>query len=122
MLKTANLGTPRIGDHRELKKATESYWKGEISKEALESQAREIRKKNWLTQKEAGIDIKKMRTLEEENRRSPGHGLHGRARHQGARQQVRGNNRRPRDTEGKIADAKVHGGARLRKGACDLRR
>ncbi|HXV18660.1 MAG TPA: 5-methyltetrahydropteroyltriglutamate--homocysteine S-methyltransferase, partial [Candidatus Omnitrophota bacterium] len=57
MLKTAVLGYPRIGENRELKKATEAYWKGEISREALLSAARDIRKKNWLTQKEAGIDI-----------------------------------------------------------------
>lgn len=57
MLKTAVLGYPRIGDDRELKKATEAYWKGEISKEALLRAGREIRKKNWLLQKEAGIDI-----------------------------------------------------------------
>jgi 5-methyltetrahydropteroyltriglutamate--homocysteine methyltransferase len=56
MLKTAVLGYPRIGEKRELKKATEAYWKGEISKAELESAAREIRKKNWLTQKSAGID------------------------------------------------------------------
>ncbi len=57
MLKTATLGYPRIGAGRELKKTTEAYWKGEISKEALEEAGREIRRKNWITQKEAGIDI-----------------------------------------------------------------
>ena len=57
MLRTAVLGYPRIGDHRELKKATEAYWKGEITKEALEAAGSEIRKKNWLTQKESGVDI-----------------------------------------------------------------
>ncbi|MBI4433003.1 MAG: 5-methyltetrahydropteroyltriglutamate--homocysteine S-methyltransferase [Candidatus Omnitrophica bacterium] len=57
MLKTANCGYPRIGESRELKKATESYWKREISKDALIQAGRELRKKNWLTQKEAGIDI-----------------------------------------------------------------
>jgi 5-methyltetrahydropteroyltriglutamate--homocysteine methyltransferase len=57
MLKTAVLGYPRIGDDRELKKATEAYWKGEISQEALLEAGRGIRKKNWLLQKEAGIDV-----------------------------------------------------------------
>ncbi|MBI4353558.1 MAG: 5-methyltetrahydropteroyltriglutamate--homocysteine S-methyltransferase [Candidatus Omnitrophica bacterium] len=57
MLKTAVLGYPRIGEGRELKKATEAYWKGEISREALEETGREIRRKNWLAQKEAGIDF-----------------------------------------------------------------
>ncbi|MBI3251856.1 MAG: 5-methyltetrahydropteroyltriglutamate--homocysteine S-methyltransferase [Candidatus Omnitrophica bacterium] len=57
MLKTANLGYPRIGENRELKKATESYWKGEIPKEALLETGRQIRKKNWLAQKSAGMDF-----------------------------------------------------------------
>jgi len=57
MLKTAVLGYPRIGENRELKKATESYWKGEISREALLEAGREIRKKNWLAQKNASIDL-----------------------------------------------------------------
>jgi arsenate reductase len=56
-VKTASLGYPRIGERRELKKATESYWKKEISKEELERQAGEIRRRTWKTQKEAGIDI-----------------------------------------------------------------
>ncbi|MBI4352399.1 MAG: 5-methyltetrahydropteroyltriglutamate--homocysteine S-methyltransferase, partial [Candidatus Omnitrophica bacterium] len=57
MLKTAVLGYPRIGEGRELKKATEAYWKGGISREVLEETGREIRRKNWLAQKEAGIDF-----------------------------------------------------------------
>ncbi len=57
MLKTASLGFPRIGENRELKKATEGYWKGELSRERLEEAARAIRKANWLTQKSAGIQI-----------------------------------------------------------------
>jgi 5-methyltetrahydropteroyltriglutamate--homocysteine methyltransferase len=57
MLRTAVLGYPRIGEGRELKKATESYWKKEISKEALLDVARQIRKKNWVSQKEAGVDF-----------------------------------------------------------------
>ncbi len=56
MLKTAVLGYPRIGQDRELKKATESYWRGETGEEALRAQARRIRKSNWLTQRAAGID------------------------------------------------------------------
>ncbi|MBI2094831.1 MAG: 5-methyltetrahydropteroyltriglutamate--homocysteine S-methyltransferase [Candidatus Omnitrophica bacterium] len=57
MLKTAILGYPRIGENRELKKALEAYWKGEISGEALERAGAEIRKKNWLAMKAAGIDL-----------------------------------------------------------------
>lgn len=55
MLKTATLGFPRIGENRELKKAVESYWKEAISAEELQKAASEIRKKNWQTQKDAGI-------------------------------------------------------------------
>ncbi len=54
---TQNLGYPRIGANRELKKACESYWKGSISPEELENAGREIRRKNWILQKEAGMDI-----------------------------------------------------------------
>lgn len=31
MVFATNLGYPRIGARRELKKATESYWKGDLS-------------------------------------------------------------------------------------------
>ena len=51
------LGYPRIGEQRELKKATELHWKGEIPRAALESVGREIRKRNWLKQAAAGIDL-----------------------------------------------------------------
>jgi len=55
-IKTKVLGYPRIGQDRQLKKATESYWKGEISLEALKQTGAQIRKDNWLKQKKAGID------------------------------------------------------------------
>ena len=56
MAVSANLGFPRIGAKRELKKAVESFWKGAISLEELQSAAAEIRKINWNLQKEAGIN------------------------------------------------------------------
>ena len=55
-IKTKVLGYPRIGQDRQLKKATESYWKGEITLEALDQTGAQIRKDNWLKQKQAGID------------------------------------------------------------------
>jgi len=55
MLKTASLGFPRIGENRELKKAVESFWKGDISKEDLQKVASNIKAKNWQMQKAAGI-------------------------------------------------------------------
>ena len=57
MAKSANLGFPRIGAFRELKKAVELFWKGEIDEAELQAQAIEIRKANWQTQKVAGLDI-----------------------------------------------------------------
>jgi 5-methyltetrahydropteroyltriglutamate--homocysteine methyltransferase len=57
VLNTHNLGYPRIGEQRELKRATEAYWKGSLSAEALDRAGAEIRAANWLRQKEAGIDL-----------------------------------------------------------------
>ena len=57
MVLATNLGYPRIGARRELKKATESYWKGDLSEAELVNAASEIRKANWSTQKEAGLDM-----------------------------------------------------------------
>ncbi|MBL6664668.1 MAG: 5-methyltetrahydropteroyltriglutamate--homocysteine S-methyltransferase [Rickettsiales bacterium] len=55
MLQTANLGFPRIGANRELKKSVESYWKKNISANELQQCAKDIRKKNWELQQKAGI-------------------------------------------------------------------
>jgi 5-methyltetrahydropteroyltriglutamate--homocysteine methyltransferase len=55
MATTANLGLPRIGAQRELKKALESYWKGDSSVEALENTAKAIRSENWKRQHAANI-------------------------------------------------------------------
>jgi len=54
---TTNLGYPRIGSKRELKKACESYWAGNISETDLHLVASQLRKTNWLCQQEAGIDL-----------------------------------------------------------------
>lgn len=54
---THNLGFPRIGARRELKRATEAFWNGGISLEELTRTGAELRKTNWLIQKEAGIDL-----------------------------------------------------------------
>lgn len=51
------LGYPRIGEQRELKKATELYWKGEIPLMALEALGKDLRKRNWKKQAAAGIDL-----------------------------------------------------------------
>lgn len=57
MIQTANLGFPRIGIKRELKKATEAYWKGEIDYAALRAAGAELRARHWTLQKEAGIAV-----------------------------------------------------------------
>lgn len=49
------VGFPRIGEHRELKKATERYWKGEISQTELLESAREQCIKQWQLQKAHGL-------------------------------------------------------------------
>ncbi len=56
-MQTHNLGYPRIGSQRELKKASEQYWSGKIGAIQLQQTAKEIRQHNWKLQKDAGIDI-----------------------------------------------------------------
>ena len=56
-MKTNNLGYPRIGSNRELKKANELYWAGKISAENLLATGAAIRKQNWQLQAENGIDL-----------------------------------------------------------------
>lgn len=43
---THNLGYPRIGEQRELKKATEAYWKGNLSLDELLATAKTLRETN----------------------------------------------------------------------------
>lgn len=57
MLITNNLGYPRVGPFRELKKANEAYWAKKISADELLQIAKEIREANWKTQKNTGIDL-----------------------------------------------------------------
>jgi len=56
-MKTNNLGYPRIGSNRELKKASELYWAGKISVNELIDTGKEIRLNNWKLQTKAGIDL-----------------------------------------------------------------
>ncbi|HVZ28191.1 MAG TPA: hypothetical protein VG798_05995, partial [Rhizomicrobium sp.] len=51
----SNLGFPRIGSHRELKSALESYWAGSSSAEELAKTAASLRARHWLLQQKAGI-------------------------------------------------------------------
>jgi 5-methyltetrahydropteroyltriglutamate--homocysteine methyltransferase len=56
-MKSSVIGFPRIGRDRELKFASEKFFRGEISEDSLSETAREIRKSNIVTQKNAGIDL-----------------------------------------------------------------
>ncbi|MDE1170815.1 MAG: 5-methyltetrahydropteroyltriglutamate--homocysteine S-methyltransferase [Verrucomicrobium sp.] len=50
------LGYPRIGEKRELKTASEAFWKGKISEAELQQTAERLRAAHWHAQKQAGID------------------------------------------------------------------
>ncbi|MCQ4259210.1 5-methyltetrahydropteroyltriglutamate--homocysteine S-methyltransferase [Stutzerimonas stutzeri] len=52
-----SLGFPRIGADRELKKALEDYWKGELSEAGLREVGRNLRAAHWQLQAEAGIEL-----------------------------------------------------------------
>ncbi len=52
-----SLGFPRIGADRELKKALEAHWKGELDEAGLQAVGRELRAAHWQVQKDAGIDL-----------------------------------------------------------------
>lgn len=56
MVLATNLGFPRIGAQRELKRAVEAYWKGEIPEHELEATARILRRRHWALQRAAGLD------------------------------------------------------------------
>lgn len=55
-MKNAVIGFPRVGKLRELKFASEKYFRNEITEEELQAVAKELRKEHWILQKEAGID------------------------------------------------------------------
>ena len=57
MIKIASIGYPRIGPKRELKVALENFWKSDISEAELQTVAKDLRRKNWQTQKENGVDL-----------------------------------------------------------------
>lgn len=55
MTLATNLGFPRIGIKRDLKKATEAFWKGELSLAELQATGQQLRLTHWQMQKDAGI-------------------------------------------------------------------
>jgi 5-methyltetrahydropteroyltriglutamate--homocysteine methyltransferase len=52
-----NLGFPRIGADRELKKALEAHWQGTLDEAGLRAVGRELRAAHWQLQKDAGIEL-----------------------------------------------------------------
>jgi 5-methyltetrahydropteroyltriglutamate--homocysteine methyltransferase len=50
-------GFPRIGPQRELKFATEGYWRGDVPEGELLDVAKRIRVDNWRFMQEAGVDL-----------------------------------------------------------------
>src|SRR4030095_4202565 len=56
-IKTQNLGYPRIGTNRELKRVVEAFWQSRCSEEELHAEAKRLRAAHWRKQKEAGIDL-----------------------------------------------------------------
>ena len=56
-MRTHNLGYPRIGSRRELKKACENYWAGKITLDELLLTGKQIRQGNWKIQQDAGIGL-----------------------------------------------------------------
>ncbi|GHO89777.1 hypothetical protein KSZ_77830 [Dictyobacter formicarum] len=55
MLQATNLGYPRIGRQRELKKALEQFWSGRISEQDLLARAAILRQQHWQLQQELGL-------------------------------------------------------------------
>ena len=52
----ANLGFPRIGARRQLKRAVEEYWAGNLDPEELQATAAGLRREHWLLQRSLGIE------------------------------------------------------------------
>lgn len=51
------VGYPRIGARRELKRATEAYWDGQLPRDQLEAAARTLRLEAWTRMRDAGVDL-----------------------------------------------------------------
>lgn len=56
-MKTSIIGFPRVGELRELKFATEKYFRKEITAEELEKTGKELRLKHWQLLVDQGIDF-----------------------------------------------------------------
>src|SRR3989442_10214070 len=52
----SNLGFPPMGAARELKRATEGYWSGKVSRAQLLAPGAELRRRHWQLQRDIGLD------------------------------------------------------------------
>lgn len=57
MSTTHSLGFPRIGNKRQLKRALEQYWQGDITQAELEQTGKKLRAEHWRLQQQAGVDL-----------------------------------------------------------------
>ncbi|GHP01046.1 5-methyltetrahydropteroyltriglutamate--homocysteine methyltransferase [Reticulibacter mediterranei] len=55
MVHATNLGYPRIGARRELKKVLEQFWSGKLSEAEMLTQAASLRQQHWQLQQRAGL-------------------------------------------------------------------
>jgi 5-methyltetrahydropteroyltriglutamate--homocysteine methyltransferase len=53
----ANIGFPRMGSHRQLKRLVENYWSGKVTADALLSGVATLRLDHWTLQQQAGISL-----------------------------------------------------------------
>ncbi|HEV2008630.1 MAG TPA: 5-methyltetrahydropteroyltriglutamate--homocysteine S-methyltransferase, partial [Burkholderiales bacterium] len=51
-----NLGFPRMGKQRELKRALESFWRRDIDDAQLQQAAVKLRRQHWLLQRDSGVN------------------------------------------------------------------
>ncbi|PWE15866.1 5-methyltetrahydropteroyltriglutamate--homocysteine S-methyltransferase [Alcaligenes faecalis] len=51
-----NLGFPRMGEQRELKRSLEAYWAGQLSQQELLGTGKALRARHWDLQSKAGLD------------------------------------------------------------------
>src|SRR5258708_35342070 len=52
---SSNLGFPRMGVHRELKKALEAHWAGRLDESGLLSVAQVLKLNHWVLQQHLGV-------------------------------------------------------------------
>lgn len=57
MVRITSLGYPRLGEKREWKKLIENYWAGNVSRDGLEAQAKDLRLQFLKKQADAGLDL-----------------------------------------------------------------